>query len=69
MTTVEQRLTELEERIREMEARLRTPNASPPAQKRGWRAFVGVFADNPRFEEAARFGREWRSADSPSEDR
>jgi len=66
--TVEERLTHLEERVREMEERLRTSSVAVPAAKRGWRAFVGVDANNPRFEEAVRLGREWRFADSPKDD-
>jgi hypothetical protein len=48
--TVEERLTHLEERVREMEERLRTSSVAVPAAKRGWRAFVGVDANNPGFE-------------------
>jgi hypothetical protein len=66
--SVEERLTQLEQRVREMEERLLLQNATPVAEKRGWRAAVGVFADNPHFEDAVRFGREWRFADSPKDD-
>jgi transcription elongation GreA/GreB family factor len=66
--TVEERLTHLEDRVREMEERLRTSSVAVPTAKRGWRAFVGVDANNPGFEDAVRFGREWRFADSPKDD-
>ena len=40
--------------------------ASP--EKRGWRWFVGIHADDPHFEEAVRLWREWRCADSPMDE-
>ena len=58
--TVEERLINLETRFdtlqREFEQRL----LPPPKPKRGWKAIVGTFADDPLYEEAMRVGREWR---------
>jgi hypothetical protein len=65
--TLEARLSKLEQRVREVEERLATQGKIVP-EKRGWRAAVGVHANNPRFEEAVRLGREWRFADSPQDD-
>ena len=31
-------------------------------QKRGWRAIVGTFANDPIYDEAMRLGREWRES-------
>jgi hypothetical protein len=42
---------------RQFEERL--PEAKPRA-KRGWKAIVGTFADDPLYEEAMRLGRTWR---------
>jgi|GEM_PF-4311513 hypothetical protein len=49
--TLAERVAELENRIKEMEERLAVQN-SKPMEQRGWRAIVGVHANNPRFEEA-----------------
>lgn len=68
METVEERLTQLEERVREMEEVMKLQNATPPVEKKGWRAFVGVDENNPLFADAVRFGREWRFADSPKDE-
>lgn len=34
--------------------------AATPKPKRGWKAIVGTFADDPLYDEAMRLGREWR---------
>jgi len=62
--TIEERLSKVESERDEIKAR-----SSPRhPEKRGWRWFVGIFADNPRFEEAARIGEEWRMADRPKDE-
>lgn len=58
-TTTEERLGILEKRLADVEKRLQ----ESPAEKRGWRWFVGVFADSPEFEEVVKIGQEWRNAD------
>ena len=67
---LEARVSQLEERIKLMEAALLAQNnpCPPTSEKRGWRAFVGIDADDPQFEEAVRLGREWRFADSPKDE-
>ena len=42
------------------------PLAQQPAtKKRGWRWFVGIYADSPDFDEVVKIGQEWRNADRP----
>ncbi|MDX1932547.1 MAG: hypothetical protein SFU56_08075 [Capsulimonadales bacterium] len=65
--TLEERVAQLESRIKEMEERMTIQSAIKP-EKRGWRAIVGIDANNPYFEEAVRLGREWRFADSPKDE-
>lgn len=66
--TVTTRLARLENRVDKMEARRTQTATETPPTKRGWRAFVGVDANNPQSKDAARLGREWRFADSPEPD-
>ena len=63
--------TELEARIKQRESRVAVEGPirvlpTPAPAKRGWRAFVGVDANNPDFADAERFGREWWFANSPT---
>ncbi len=59
--TTEERLQTLETRLdllqRQLEERLPVALSKP---KRGWKAIVGTFADDPLYDEAMRLGREWR---------
>ncbi len=57
----------LEERVAALESRLqqiKQPQVmdTAPDVPRGWQRLVGVFGDNPEFEEAVRLGRAWREA-------
>ncbi len=58
----------LEERVAALETRLeqiahrQEPDTSPDAP-RGWQRIVGIFQDDPDFEEAVRYGREWRASE------
>ncbi len=57
----------LEERVAALEAelaQLRTQQMGEAAVKEvpWWKKIVGVFQDDPAFEEAVRLGREWREA-------
>lgn len=63
--TLEARVEKLESKLQEVENRLaeQTENTNP--KKRGWRWFVGIYADSPDFEEVVRIGQEWRNADRP----
>jgi hypothetical protein len=66
--TVEERLSRLESRVGDLE-RLSAANVGTPGgtARRGWRWFVGVFANAPDFDEVERVGREWRNADRPAD--
>ena len=73
--TLTERVQQLENRVQEMEQRLPQPPASAPdntppsAQtKRGWRWFVGVYADSPDFDEVERIGQDWRREGRSDED-
>jgi hypothetical protein len=63
--TLEERVEKLESKVREVQEQLAQ---QPSAQKRGWRWFVGIDANNPHFEEAVRLGQEWRNADRPADE-
>lgn len=63
----------LEERVTVLEAELQqlkqqSERDKSPDAPRGWQRLVGVFQDDPEFEEAVRLGREWRMSDAPSDD-
>lgn len=59
----------LEERVAALEAKVekihREPEQNTPSA-RGWQRIVGIFENEPEFEEAVRLGREWRMADAPA---
>jgi hypothetical protein len=58
--------SKLEERVAALEMeveRLKAQVGKTP--KRGWRAIVGTFANDPIYEEAMRLGKQWRDADRP----
>ena len=61
--TMEERLEALETRLDLLQRQVeeRTPS-TPPQAKRGWKAIVGTFADDPLYQEAMRRGREWRES-------
>ncbi len=64
-----QTLEDLEERIAAVEMKMERLEKASLAQKskepRGWQRMVGIFADNPLFEDAVREGRKWREAEDP----
>src|SRR5438876_4365036 len=53
--TLEQRVEDLEKKVAELSA-----EASRPTRKKDWRRTIGIFKDDPDFEEAVRLGREYR---------
>lgn len=63
--TLAARLDQLESRVQEVEAQITMHEKQAASQKRGWRWFIGIDANNPDFEEAVRLGQEWRNADRP----
>ncbi len=63
--TVEERLTALET---EFNLFKRKEESGTAKELRGWQRVVGVFADDPEFEEAMRLGREYRESLRPQDD-
>lgn len=67
-----QTLEALEERLAAVETKLEKLEKANPVQKfgepRGWQRMVGIFADNPLFEEAVRYGKAWRESEDLMED-
>ena len=52
---LEKRVEELEKKVAELSA-----CQTHPARKKDWRRTIGIFKDDPDFEEAVRLGREYR---------
>lgn len=67
-TNLEGRVEKLESKIQELEERLAEQAGNTSRRKRGWRWFVGIYADSPDFDEVVRIGQEWRNADRPGKD-
>ncbi len=65
--TLEERVQRLESKIQAVEDQLAEQGRYASPEKRGWRWFVGIYADSPDFEEVQRVGQEWRNADRPRE--
>jgi hypothetical protein len=62
-TTVEERLALLEEKV----ARLTNEPKGPPAAP-WWKKIVGVYKDDPEFDEAERLGKAYRESQRPQQD-
>ena len=63
-TSVEVRLTALETEL----AALKETIAASAPEEPWWRKVVGVYQDDPAFEESARLGQEWRESFRPNGD-
>ena len=65
-------LEDLAERVAAVETRMERLEKADPARKskepRGRQRMVGVFADNPLFEDAVRQGKKWRESEDPMDD-
>ncbi len=61
VATTEQRIQTLETRLADLQRQVdeRLPPITPKP-KRGWKAVVGTFENDPLYDEAMRLGREWR---------
>ena len=57
--TLEERVQELENTVQDVQEQLARQSS---VKKRGWRWFVGIYADSPDFEEVMRIGQKWRNA-------
>lgn len=58
--TIEDRLTTAENELAQIKRRLTAEK--PHAATAGWEKMFGIFIDSEGFEEAVRFGREYREA-------
>lgn len=61
--SLEDRVAALEAKVEQIYKEPEQPSAAP----RGWQRIVGIFQDEPEFEEAMRLGREWRMSDAPAD--
>jgi hypothetical protein len=59
LADVESRLAELHSRVSRLSARI---DASGSETEPWWKRLVGIYADDPAFDEAEQFGREWRQS-------
>jgi len=60
---MEQRLVALEKQVQSLSA---ARQSAAPATNKDWLLKIwGSFADDPAFEEAMKYGREWREAQRP----
>ena len=57
-------IAELEKRISVLEKEVASLK-SAPQKKHWWDEIAGTFADDPMFEQAMRYGREWRESQRP----
>lgn len=62
--TVEERLAALEEKV----AKLTGETTPGEAEMPWWKRIVGVYKDDPEFDEAERLGREYRESLRPKDD-
>lgn len=61
--TIEERLTAVETKLEQLQ---REKEHNKEAEEpRGWKRIVGIFADDPEFEEAVKAGKEWRDSFRP----
>ena len=58
--SLEERMTALEAEVQQLKQR-QEPDKSD-ASVPWWKKIVGIYEDDPEFEEAVRFGREWRES-------
>lgn len=70
IASIERSLTDRIERLEEQVSRLskQVDAAGPTPETAWWKKIVGVFANDPEFEEAMRLGREYREAQRPDDE-
>ena len=68
-TTIEERLATLEAEVARLKEHVEPGAPGGAKRKRVWRWFVGIFADDPTFDEVVDAGREWRNAERPNAER
>ena len=59
--TLEERLAVLEAKVEEIEQQREADKSDKSVP--WWERFVGIFENNPAFEEAVRYGQEWRASE------
>jgi hypothetical protein len=64
--TLEERVAMLESEVSQL--KYRNPIEVPQDELPWWKKIVGVFKDDPDFEEAVRLGREYRESLRPKDD-
>jgi hypothetical protein len=62
--TLEVRVAQLEDKVAKLTGEATQNKPETP----WWKRLVGVYKDDPEFDEAERLGREWRQSDSPKDD-
>lgn len=67
--TLEERMTAVETKLEQLqrEKEQKQEQDKEAEEPHGWKRIVGIFADNPEFEEAVRAGKEWRDSFRPSD--
>lgn len=65
--TLEQRVQRVEDTLQKVQEQLALQSQNTLVQKRGWRWFVGIYAESPDFDEVVQIGQEWRNADRPKD--
>lgn len=65
--TIEERLTAVEIELQQIrqEREQNQEHNKEAKEPRGWKRIVGIFADDPEFEEAVKAGKEWRDSFRP----
>ena len=65
--TIEERLTAVEAELQQIKRE--KEQSKEVEEPRGWKRIVGVFANDPDFEEAMRLGREYRESLRPEDNK
>lgn len=58
--TLEERMTAMEKELAQLKQQLQVGKL--PETEPRWKQIIGVFKDDPLFDEAERLGREWRES-------
>jgi len=66
--SLEERVAALEARLEQIEHRQDQDQDKSDDTIPWWKRTIGIHANSPGFEEAVRFGREWREAQGPPDE-
>ncbi len=66
-TTLSRRIVDLEEQVLRLSQQVNSKQ--PSDESPWWKRIVGVYKDDPEFEEAMRLGREYRESLRPKDDK